>query len=293
MKIVLSNKINDYWIVSNNHYSMRSFDKFMKYFFPFIEYYQKTNNIGDINIYDIQDTEIPKNNINILLCVENCNVWKHYAHYNKFGYYNDQHITIYLYNHIDKLFYNDQIIAIPIIYLQMDYLKLNYKSITPTLYTPFNQKKFCLIATSINNNCKIIINSLLNSINKCDYIQNFTHIIHNKSCYHSLELLNLFNQYKFVFVSENSISDGYITEKIFNCYLSRTIPIYFGSNKIEYFFNNNSFININFDIKFEINIINLISELLNDETKYNNFISNKIINNYDDENYKEIIKKYL
>ena len=37
----------------------------------------------------------------------------------------------------------------------------------------------------------------------------------------------------------------------------------------------------------------LISELLNDETKYNNFISNEIINEYDDENYQEIVKKYL
>ena len=44
---------------------------------------------------------------------------------------------------------------------------------------------------------------------------------------------------------------------------------------------------MNFDNKY------LISELLNDETKYNNFISNEIINEYDDENYQEIVKKYL
>lgn len=291
MKIALTDKDKDFWITSTRYCSIGSFTKFMKYFFPFIKNYEQSdNNIGDIYVYGIQDTEIPKNKVNIILCNENTSHWPHYNHYNKYGDYGDENITIYLYNHIDKLFYNEKIIAIPIIYVEMDYLKLNYKSIIPTVYTPFKAKKFCLIATNITNDYKKIIDSFLNSINKCDYIVDYLDILGDKSCYHSEELLNVFNQYKFVFVSENSICDGYITEKIFNCYFSRTIPIYFGSNKIDYFFNNKSFINMNsmnFDTKY------LISELLNDETKYNNFISNEIINEYDDENYQEIVKNYL
>jgi hypothetical protein len=103
--------------------------------------------------------------------------------------------------------------------------------------------------------------------------------------------MNVFNNYKFVFVSENSINDGYITEKIFNCYFSRTIPIYYGSKKIDYYFNNGSFININ-NGNFDKNK-QLINELMNDEEKYNNVINEKIINDWDDEDYVQKIQEYL
>ena len=96
--------------------------------------------------------------------------------------------------------------------------------------------------------------------------------------------MNKFNEYKFVFVSENSVNDGYITEKIFNCYFSRTIPIYYGSNKINTFFNSDTFINMN--NSDHDNIKELIIELSTNEDKYENFINRQIINNYDDENYK-------
>ena len=39
--------------------------------------------------------------------------------------------------------------------------------------------------------------------------------------------------------------------------------------------------------------IKIINELSNDKDKYNNFINNNIVNNFDNENYKELIKKYL
>ena len=45
-----------------------------------------------LNIYDIQDTNIPPRKpgeLNVLICVENCLVHKHYRHYNKYGDYDD------------------------------------------------------------------------------------------------------------------------------------------------------------------------------------------------------------
>ena len=128
MKIVLTDKDKDFWITSNRYFSIGSFTKFMNFFFPFIKNYEQSdNNIGDIYIYGIQSTEIPKNKVNIMLCVEHCGYWyNYYAHYNKYGDYGDENVSVYLYNHIDKLFYNQKIIAIPVIYVEMDYLKLNY-----------------------------------------------------------------------------------------------------------------------------------------------------------------------
>lgn len=133
---------------------------------------------------------------------------------------------------------------------------------------------------------------MLLSIDQCDSIKDFPHL-KNESCYHSHELLNLFQQYKFVFVCENSISDGYITEKIFNCYFSRTIPIYYGSNKINYYFNDNTFININLN-ELEKTKVRILTTMMFDNEKYNYYISQNIINpKYDNENYKERLNNFI
>ena len=135
---------------------------------------------------------------------------------------------------------------------------------------------------------------MLLSIDHCDLIKDFPHL-KNESCYHSQELLNLFQQYKFVFICENSILEGYITEKIFNCYFSRTIPIYYGSNKITSYFNANTFINININLnQLEETKYEILSALMLNEEKYNNYISQNIINtNYNDENYKERLNNFI
>lgn len=133
---------------------------------------------------------------------------------------------------------------------------------------------------------------MLLSIDNCDLINDFPHL-KNESCYHSQELLNLFQQYKFVFIFENSISEGYITEKIFNCYFSRTIPIYYGSNKINYYFNENTFINVNLN-NLENMRERILTTIMLDQEKYNNYISQNIINtNYNDENYKERLNNFI
>jgi hypothetical protein len=123
--------------------------------------------------------------------------------------------------------------------------------------------------------------------------------IFNKSCYHSTELLNIFNRYKFVFVCENSLGSGYITEKIFNCLFARCIPIYYGCSKIENFIDKDCFINMNLESNKDSNennniIINKINKFKNNENEYNSIInSNKICKDYDDENYKDKLKTFV
>lgn len=308
VSIKLSDKINSYWINNNDYYAIQEQHKFMQYFFTDVFNDVCTNNRNyDLMIFDIQNTDElkimeknKKNNIlNLLLCVENCSQWKHYKHYNEFGNYGNNNIDIYFYNHIHKCDITDTYIAIPIIYVQITYFLKFYETIKPKKYTVFNDKKFCLIATSSNGLGKIPkmkIMSILETIQKCEYIDNYKNIIGNKSCYHSQELINLFSQYKFVFVCENSVNGGYITEKIFNVFFSRAIPIYFGSNNTDTFFNKSSF--IQFDTLNDVDSIDknikLIKLLNNSEILYNIVANKKIISdNYDNENYTDKILKFI
>lgn len=50
------------------------------------------------------------------------------------------------------------------------------------------------------------------------------------------------NEYCFSIVVENSIDEFYITEKIFDCFATRTIPIYWGTNRVLQEFNPNAII---------------------------------------------------
>lgn len=291
MKISLSPKIKSYWLDSVNRFSMQSLEKFVSYFFDDINITISLNEPTDGVIYDIQDDyDFDPKKINIMLCVENCPQFNHYKHFNKYGSYGNKNIKIYFYGFIDKIQKTESYIAIPIIYTQMNYFQKYYNIIQPSKYTSHENKKFCLVATTLNSHHKQKIYNMLTSLGKCDLISDFSNTIGPKSMYHDEELLNLFNQYLFVFVCENRVSDGYITEKIFNCYFSRTIPIYYGSNKIKHYFNKNSFINVTDD-----NIVNVkteIDELLKNKL-YHTYMNYPVNTNYYDENYKEQLNLFL
>ncbi|MCM1103035.1 MAG: glycosyltransferase family 10 [Clostridium sp.] len=51
-------------------------------------------------------------------------------------------------------------------------------------------------------------------------------------------------QYKFTIAFENSIMDGYVTEKIVQAWASGSVPIYYGGNYVENDFNSKAFIDV-------------------------------------------------
>lgn len=55
-------------------------------------------------------------------------------------------------------------------------------------------------------------------------------------------------EYKFSLAFENSVMDGYVTEKIVQAWAAGTIPIYYGGNNVEFDFNEKAFIDVS---KFE------------------------------------------
>ncbi len=76
------------------------------------------------------------------------------------------------------------------------------------------------------------------------------------------------NDFKFSIAIENSCIPNYFTEKIVDCFLTNTIPIYYGCPNIGDFFDINSMILIE-DINDVDLIIKLVKDSISDESLYN------------------------
>ena len=87
------------------------------------------------------------------------------------------------------------------------------------------------------------------------------------------------SSYKFSIAMENSEGEGYTSEKIFQSFISGTIPIYYGNYLIDEFINPKSFILIRNkkDIKSKIEYIKKID---NDDNLYKKILKKNVIINY-------------
>lgn len=275
---------------------MQSYEQMINYFFPNIDFViVPSHEKADICLTSVgmpTNSILRDDEVNIFICIENManqNFNIYYSHYKNYNEYDDEKIQIYIYSHITKIIETKNYLAIPCIYSRINYFKNNYDHYYnhPRLNKKFNEKKFCILVTKTSlNQLRFIVKNEIDKLN-IGYVENLfnnTDII-DKSCYNSIEFLEVVNQYKFAICFENSRNDGYITEKIFNCFFAKTIPIYWGSELILNYFNDKSFILYEENNKNWIDKLKLLNE---NETIYNEYINaNKISDNYDDENYKE------
>ena len=93
---------------------------------------------------------------------------------------------------------------------------------------------------------------------------NIGYIVNNKH-----EFLSLF---KFSIVYENSLFDGYTSEKIVDAFNASTIPIYYGNSKIFLDVNRDAIISAH-DFKSTKELIDYIIELDNNEMKYDKVLN--------------------
>jgi hypothetical protein len=303
IKIKLNDEIKKNYLEQSAYYNMINIDQFIDYFlidnynYIFVNDYESS----DISIWNEQlddNKDLQFNKINMIISVENLSKWHWYLHYNKYNNYNDDKINIYLYNHISKieisLTEKNNYIAIPLIHFYINYYKKKENLYNYQLtITEYKSKKFCLCINKSNLNPELnkYIN-ILKNIENIDYINIYNDKLNDKSCYHSIQLLNIFNQYKFILIFENSYCDGYITEKIFNSFFSKSIPIYKGSPIIKNYINDKSFIDINSYNDEEL--LELVLSLNNNEEFYNSYINiNKISDNYNDEDYNNILYNFI
>ena len=238
---------------------------------------------ADICIVGIQHTDnslLRANEYNIFLSVENFSVGRtHYKHWNKFSRDKNPLISTYIYNDIAHPINN----IIPVVYSRVKYFNSVYSSFeTIRNSISFEQKKFCLFTSrnGLNSNKQLIINQLsqlghsflkdktINSDRgKIDFLDQYDDILKDKSCYNSPELIQIYSQYKFIICFENSKTDGYVTEKIFNVFLSGSIPIYDGAPNITDYIVPGSF------IQYDNNIVKKVTMLANNKVLYSAIIN--------------------
>jgi hypothetical protein len=87
-------------------------------------------------------------------------------------------------------------------------------------------------------------------------------------------------KYKFIVTMENSKNHTYITEKILHGFAANIIPVYWGSDLVEHYFNPARFIHVKDFSEASIqSAIGRIVELMNDESKYREMIRQPIYTN--------------
>jgi hypothetical protein len=86
---------------------------------------------------------------------------------------------------------------------------------------------------------------------------------------------NFQKDYKFAMAFENTVSDGYTTEKILHAYMSNCIPIYWGNDNVEQDFNKETMICVR-DYGSIEEAIEYIKKVDNDEELYNSYMNKPI-----------------
>ena len=151
-----------------------------------------------------------------------------------------------------------------------------YKYSYKTVYE--YQKKEKIMNVPKKDICVIISNGtdsegrnyFLNQLEKrvsIDYAGNYKNNVKRIEPAHCTKEFNDFvSQYKVIFSMENSKNKEYITEKILHGYNCNNIPIYWGSDSILNYFNEERFIHVkNFDSNTINQSIDKIVEVLNDD----------------------------
>lgn len=85
------------------------------------------------------------------------------------------------------------------------------------------------------------------------------------------EKLKVLARYKFNLCFENCVADGYISEKIFDCFRAKTVPIYLGAPNVEKYIPKDAFIDFR-KFKDYPSLLQFLQSI--DKRQYNNYIKN-------------------
>ena len=99
------------------------------------------------------------------------------------------------------------------------------------------KKEFCAL---VANNPEGLRINLYNSISDYKQVHGFGNMFRNPLRQSKFDILP---EYKFCLCPENSIYDGYVTEKLIDAYAGGTVPIYSGDLSVDSDFNERAFLN--------------------------------------------------
>lgn len=101
----------------------------------------------------------------------------------------------------------------------------------------YSKSKFCSMVSSNKVMCKLHIDRL----HVINWLYNKRHYIDLFGTWNDANdwqpIINSLADYQYSVVMENYIDDAFWTEKLTNCFLTGTIPIYYGARKISDYFN--------------------------------------------------------
>lgn len=155
-----------------------------------------------------------------------------------------------------------------------DYNLILRKKNKDDLYKEFNNKNFCTFVQG-NGNCKFR-NDYFFDLNKIEKVDSFGPLFNNTGkILDRVQKIEVTKNYKFQMAFENSVYDGYVSEKIIDAFKSDIIPIYWGGSLISNEFNDKSFIDVN-QLGLESSL-KLISEMSSDFELYWEYYNQPIV----------------
>jgi alpha(1,3/1,4) fucosyltransferase len=137
------------------------------------------------------------------------------------------------------------------------------------------KSKFCCFLVSNPKSIKRI--NFFKKLNQYSLVDSGGKVENNLGYFVS-DKLKFMSSYKFMIAYENSSYPGYVTEKIYECFFTNTIPIYWGSPSIVEDFNPNRIIN-RLDYKSDEELIERVKYLNENKEAYLEFISQPVFNN--------------
>ena len=149
-----------------------------------------------------------------------------------------------------------------------------------------SKKKFC--AWVVSNGGGRVRNLFFDKLSQYKVVDSGGHFRNNVGGSVGDKIQFLTN-YKFSICMENSKTQGYISEKLVDCFEAGTIPIYYGDDTILELLNNKSYIHIKNEDEFDEKI-ELIKKIDNNDTLYQEIIREKIV--IDDTRYGRELQKY-
>lgn len=116
--------------------------------------------------------------------------------------------------------------------------------------------------------------------------------VNNTTGYRVPDKLDFISKYKFNLAFENMLAPGYVTEKIVDAFIAKTIPIYWGSDWVKKEFGEGGYINIS-DFNSINDAIEYIKTVDNDDDLYMSILEKgpKLLHSYDE--WNNILLKYL
>lgn len=152
-------------------------------------------------------------------------------------------------------------------------------------------RDFCSIVVSNSHHANPIRDTLWQQLNEYKTISSGG--LYNNNVGEPVpDKLAFIKNFKFNIAFENSMADGYTTEKILEACIAGTVPIYWGNKLIHKDFNPEAFINIS-DFDSINNAVDYIIKVDNDPCLYAQYLNSDLLKNYPYEQHYEELKSFL